>query len=64
MKINTIERKLSLNSIVDLDKYPLDNSAFVNQCKHSIDADGCVVLPNFLRQDSIEKLIQESDLNQ
>ena len=64
MKINTIERKLSLNSIVNLDKYPLDNSAFVNQCKHSIDADGCVVLPNFLRQDSIEKLIQESDLNQ
>ena len=64
METNITERKFLLNSIVNLDEYPLDNSAFINQCKNSIDTDGCIVLPNFLRQDSIEQLIQESNLNQ
>jgi len=64
METNITERKFLLNSIVNLEKYPLDNSVFVNQCKNSIDADGCVILPNFLREDSIEQLIQESNLNQ
>ena len=63
-EINMPEKNLSLNAIVNLNKYPLDKSSFINQCKSSIDAEGCIVLPDFLRKDSIRQLIKESRQNQ
>ena len=63
-EINMPEKNLSLNAIVNLNKYPLDKSSFINQCKSTIDAEGCIVLPDFLRKDSIKQLIKESRQNQ
>ena len=54
----------TINSIVDLRKYPLSDSLFISKCRHLIDNDGCVVLPRFLTKSSIKKLIEESNSNQ
>ena len=44
----SIDEKLSLKSIVNFDRYPIDRPEFADNCKKSIDSNGCIVLPNFL----------------
>ena len=60
----SIDEKLSLKSIVNFDRYPIDRLEFADNCKKSIDSNGCIVLPNFLIKEVIDELIKESLENQ
>jgi|TARA_B100001094_G_scaffold217423_1_gene211481 hypothetical protein len=60
----SIDEKLSLKSIVNFDRYPIDRPEFADNCKKSIDSNGCIVLPNFLIKEVIDELIKESLENQ
>ena len=51
----------SLNSIVDLDTYPIEDPGFGEECLKNLDTDGVLTLPGFLRQDAIEQLVQEAE---
>ena len=60
----SIDEKLSLKSIVNFDRYPIDRPEFADNCKKFIDSNGCIVLPNFLIKEVIDELIKESLENQ
>ena len=49
----------SLNNIVDLDTYPIEDPAFGEECLKNLNTDGVLTLPGFLRQDAIEQLVEE-----
>ena len=52
MKQNALRRP-SLSEVVDLDLHPLQSHDFRTRCKRSLDADGVLVLDNFLRPAAI-----------
>jgi hypothetical protein len=54
-------RRPSLSEVVDLDLHPLQSHDFRTRCKHSLDADGVLVLDNFLRPAAIEALQTEGE---
>ena len=55
----------SLSDIVNLNQYPIHdlNSKICNEltahCKSELDAIGCCVIPNFIKPDSINKMLKE-----
>ena len=55
----------SLSDIVNLNQYPIHdlNSKIYNEltahCKSELDAIGCCVIPNFIKPDSINKMLKE-----
>ena len=51
---------LELDKIVDLDKYPLDESNFQMECKSLFEADGSLILPQFLSPEAIARIQLES----
>ena len=51
-----------LNDIVDLDTYPIENKAFGERCLNILNSEGVLTLPGFLRQNVIEKLVEEAEL--
>ncbi len=51
-----------LNDIVDLDTYPIENTAFGERCLNILKSEGVLTLPGFLRQNVIEKLVEEAEL--
>jgi hypothetical protein len=57
-------KTLSLDSIVDLKKYPLSDKSFISKCKSLLDNDGSIVLHNFLTKNALEALIDESNNSQ
>ncbi len=59
----------SIKEIINLEKYPINeiNSTkykeLINYTKKQLNEDGCCVLPNFIRADSIRKMKEEVDRN-
>jgi len=53
-----------LNDIMDLDQYPLGDDVFRQDCKRTLDKEGALVLPGFLRPDAIESVRLEGEQNQ
>ena len=55
---------MKLNQIVQLDKFPITDPVFIKQCKHQLDADGALVLVDFLSDIAIQEITQEAIANQ
>jgi hypothetical protein len=51
----------SLPAIIDLDKHPLDDAAYVAQCRATLDRHGVLVLRHFLRAPAIAAIRQEGE---
>ena len=51
----------SLNTIVDLQLYPIDQDAFRVHCKHTFEKQGVLVLPSFLTADAVRHVAREGD---
>lgn len=47
------------NEIVELDRYPISDVDFSRQCKKELDKSGALILPDFISQHAIEKMIAE-----
>jgi len=58
-----------LNEIINLTKYPINDTGsikyreLINYTRKQLNEDGCCVLPNFIRPDSIQKMKDEVDRN-
>ena len=58
-----------IEEIIDLEKYPVHDPScskyneLVNYTRKQLNEDGCCVLPNFIRPDSIQKMKDEVDRN-
>ena len=48
------------NDIVDLERFALGDTAFIRQCRETLDRDGVLVLPDFLRADALAMVHAES----
>jgi len=57
-------KNTSIESMVDLDLYPLGEGQFVSACQSTLNEDGCMVLPSFLNKATVRNLIEESISNQ
>ena len=59
----------SLNKIINLEKYPINDigslkyKELINYTRKQLGEDGCCVLPNFIKPDSIKKMKDEVDRN-
>ena len=59
----------SLNKIINLEKYPINDigslkyKELINYTRKQLDEDGCCVLPNFIKPDSIKKMKDELGQN-
>src|SRR5690625_626608 len=75
--LETGTRPHALARIIDLEHYPIDrpdtpeHSALVSRCRKQLNADGCVVLKNFIRpaaliaiRDETEQLAPQAHYNQ
>ena len=51
---------MQLNDIVDLERFALGDAAFIRQCRETLDRDGVLVLPDFLRADALAMVHAES----
>lgn len=51
---------MQLNEIVDLERFALEEPAFIAQCRAALDRDGVLVLPDFLRSEALSKVHAES----
>lgn len=55
-----------LGGLIDLERYPLDRldgpegQALIARCRASLSADGCAVLPAFVRPDALQQMSQET----
>ena len=54
----------SLTDIVNLELYPLQDSDFRNNCKHTLDENGVLVMRNFLKPSSTASIQSEGEQNQ
>ena len=60
---------ISINEIINLEKYPINDTGSIkyreltNYTRKQLNEDGCCVLPNFIRPDSIRKMKIEVDRN-
>jgi len=58
-----------LNEIINLEKYPINDSEslkyreLTNYTRKQLNEDGCCVLPNFIKPDSIRRMKNEVDKN-
>ena len=49
-----------LKKIIDFENYPLHQASFISKCRDKIDNEGCIVLPDFLNNKTVNQLISES----
>ena len=58
---------LDLNEIIDLKKYPIDDlenpitQSLINDCRERLEYDGCALIKDFVKQDSLDRMRAESD---
>ena len=58
-----------INQIINLEKYPINDigslkyKELTNYTRKQLNEDGCCVLPNFIKTDSIRKMKDEVDRN-
>ena len=48
-----------LSKILDLDVYPIDDRLFAQQCRQTLDEEGVLVLPGFVRSEAVEQIKAE-----
>ena len=48
-----------LSKILDLDVYPIDDKLFAQQCRQTLDEEGVLVLPGFVRSEAVEQIKAE-----
>jgi len=59
----------NLNEIINLEKYPINDTGslkymeLTNYTRKQLDEDGCCVLPNFVKPDSVRRMKDEVDKN-
>jgi len=59
----------SLNKIINLEKYPINDIGSIkyreltNYTRKQLNEDGCCILPNFIKPDSIRRMKNEVDKN-
>lgn len=51
---------MSIETIVDVARYPLQQTEFAAQCSKSLDRDGVLVLHDFIQPDALSAILQES----
>ncbi|MEE9334729.1 MAG: hypothetical protein V3U65_11640 [Granulosicoccaceae bacterium] len=54
----------NVNNIVDVALYPLDSSAFRDQCKAMLDKSGVLMLPEFVLPGAVQAIKQEGETRQ
>ena len=60
---------LNINEIINLEKYPINDTGslkykeLTNYTRKQLNEDGCYVLPNFIKPDSIRRMKNEIDKN-
>ena len=60
---------VSIKEIINLEKYPINDTGSIkyreltNYTRKQLNEDGCCVLPNFVKPDSIRKMKDEVDKN-
>jgi len=60
---------ININQIINLEKYPINDigslkyKELTNYTRKQLNEDGCCVLPNFIKPDSIRKMKDEVDRN-
>ena len=52
---------MSLVSIIDLQKHPISDQAFVKSCQQTLDRDGALVLEGFLSPEAVEQIKAEGE---
>lgn len=52
---------MALDGIIDLTRYPLADEAFRADCKARLDAEGALVMPEFLTADAIARIREEGE---
>lgn len=50
--------------IVDLERYPLGDAAFHQACARTLDSEGALVLPDFIRPDALREMRAEGEAGQ
>jgi hypothetical protein len=55
---------MKLNQIIELTDHPISDQQFTERCKQRLDADGALVLPNFLSSAAIKMIISEGEQQQ
>ena len=59
----------NINEIINLEKYPINDigslkyKGLTNYTRAQLNEDGCCVLPNFIKEDSIKKMKKEAERN-
>jgi hypothetical protein len=54
---------MTFDEIIDLESYPLSDPAFRASCRATLDRDGVLVMPAFLRPESVESVRREGEEN-
>ena len=54
---------MTFDEIIDLESYPLSDPVFRASCRATLDRDGALVIPAFLRPDSVETVRREGEEN-
>jgi len=52
---------MSLDQIIDTETFPIEDRQFRQQCKATLDQNGALVLPGFLREGAIDDIGQEGE---
>ncbi|TYL46978.1 2OG-Fe(II) oxygenase [Marinomonas sp. IMCC 4694] len=55
---------MSLSSLINNARYPIANSDFKADCKKTLEQNGALILPDFLSDRSIERIIKEGESKQ
>ena len=53
-----------LENVIDLEKYPLGNDGFRTECKRTLDKDGALVMPNFVKLAAIAAIRSDGETQQ
>ncbi|WP_299378872.1 2OG-Fe(II) oxygenase [uncultured Kiloniella sp.] len=55
---------MSVANIIDLQKHPISDQAFVKSCRETLDQDGALVLEGFLLPDAVTQIKSEGERNE
>ena len=55
---------LSLNDVINLEKYPLGNNNFRSECERTLDRNGALVMRNFVKPAAVASIQRDGDAQQ
>ena len=50
---------ININSIVNLEKHPINNNNYIDKCSYLIKKNSLLVLENFLSKKSLKRILNE-----